>query len=99
MTPEQESRLRDLSKSSIVGGDIKAALDEIDKLRKSTKTEKLIGIINELLEAFNADQPCDCGGSFLCAVCRAQEAVNKDFKKFFPDVAGQPYSYLDKIKI
>jgi len=33
MTPEQENRLRILAQSSIVGGDIKAAMKEIDRLR------------------------------------------------------------------
>lgn len=33
MTPEQENRLRILAQSSIVGGDIKAAIKEIDRLR------------------------------------------------------------------
>ena len=95
MTPGQESRLRTLAKSSVVGRDIKAAMDEIDKLRKTTKVEMLIGIINELLEAFNADSPCDCGGSVLCAVCRAQEAINSDFKETFPNIKSAPYSYLE----
>jgi hypothetical protein len=33
MTPEQESRLRMLGTSSVVGGDIRAAVEEIDRLR------------------------------------------------------------------
>ena len=33
MTEGQEKRLRTLAQSSIVGGDIKAAMEEIDRLR------------------------------------------------------------------
>ena len=35
LTSDQENRLRDLAKSVVVGADIKAALDEIDRLRKN----------------------------------------------------------------
>jgi len=33
MTKNQEYRLRELAKSSIVGGDIKSAMAELDRLR------------------------------------------------------------------
>jgi hypothetical protein len=57
------------------------------------KKHELISIINDLLEQFGADTPCDCGGSILCAVCRAQEAVRVDFKETFPNEKELPYSY------
>lgn len=40
MTSNQEKRLRTLAQSPIVGGDIKAAMEEIDRLRQSTLTGK-----------------------------------------------------------
>ena len=57
------------------------------------KKHELIQIIIDLLDHMDADNPCDCGGSILCSVCRAQEAVRQDFKEFFPDEQIIPYSY------
>lgn len=40
MTKDQESRLRLLARSSVVGGDIRAALEEIDTLRFMNRPHK-----------------------------------------------------------
>lgn len=37
MTKDQERRVRLLASSSIVGGDIRAALDELDELRRAAE--------------------------------------------------------------
>lgn len=42
MTKEQEFRLRQMARSSIVGGDIAAALYTIDLLRKQTNAMSIV---------------------------------------------------------
>ena len=37
----------------------------------------LLAALKDVLEAFDADGECDCGGSELCAVCNAQAVIAK----------------------
>ena len=63
MTSNQEKRLRDLMKSSVVGSDIAAAMNEIDNLRKISQSplQLLINIrIIKLIEDIM------CGSGLLC---------------------------------
>lgn len=42
---------------------------------QSADIRLLIGTIKDLLEAFDADGECDCGGNSMCVVCNAQNIM------------------------
>ena len=48
---------------------------EANMYGKEEITRDLREACKRLLEAFDSTGPCDCGGSSLCAICAAQEAV------------------------
>uniref|UniRef100_A0A6M3LQB2 Uncharacterized protein n=1 Tax=viral metagenome TaxID=1070528 RepID=A0A6M3LQB2_9ZZZZ len=45
--------------------------------RRRLITKELLDACKRLLEALDAEGPCDCGGSSLCAICQAKQAIQK----------------------